>query len=396
MYGLESLFYDILALTITFQYNKHTTMKYACKLLFSKRKRMKKYLIFYLLVLPLQHFAQEVTLSLPEMNLSEEFYFDNWVYNEDTFFVVPVQLNEFVPLVAFYFNITYNPTIIEPYTEYLSEINADIYIMETNFMDVANFSMVNDGNLTTEVFSVSENQEMMTVSFNSDSATQSLYGNCNGNLMYLAFKKVDPCNKSPISLSFWDGDLGTSFVNQNQTQAFGLQAAVLYTTAQGTAYGAGGEITFSYIQGEVLQNGDILEAIINGGTPPYNYQWEDKEGNVLNNNSFFYPEEYADYLLLVTDANDCEYYFYVTFSEQSTVADIDYILQAYPNPVKDQFSIDVIGNYHYRLTDVTGKLIMQGRGENQTIITRGNISMGVYFLTITKQKRQSRQKLIFN
>ena len=358
---------------------------------------MKKYLLYCLLsTLPLQHFAQETTVSLPEMNLADEYYFDNWIYGADTFFVMPIQLSEFTPFVAFDFNIEYDPTIVEPFTENLTGVNADDYIMVANYMGFANFAMINDGSLSTEVFSVSENQSMLSVSFVGDSATTSLYNSCNGNLMYLAFKKVSPCYEGPIFLEFWNGDLGEAFVNENQTAAFSMQAATFSSTEESTAYAIDGEVALNLIQGEVIQNGNMLEAIVSGGTPPYTYQWEDKSGNMLDENSYFSPSQYADYIFTATDVNGCSYFAYATFEEVSGFE--EYLAQPtiYPNPVYTQLQINFSEAYQYQLIDLTGKIVRQGNGKQQSIIQRGDLPKGIYILSVLTAGNQIHQKLIFD
>jgi hypothetical protein len=357
---------------------------------------MKKCFLYCLLsAIPLQHFAQETTVSLPEMDLADEYYFDNWIYGADTFFVAPIQLSEFAPFVEFQFNISYDQTLLEPFTANLTGVNADDYIMVANYMGFANFAMINDGNLNTEVFSVSGNQSMLSVSFTGDSATTSLYNSCNGNLMYLAFKKVAPCYEGPIFLEFWNGDLGEEFVNENQTTAFSMQSAAFSSTEDGSAYAIDGEVVLNLIHAEVIQNSNMLEAIVSGGTPPYTYQWEDKAGNVLNENSFFSPSQFADYILTATDVNGCSYFVYASFEEVSGVGENKANLSVFPNPVQTQFQINFVEAYQYQLMDITGKIVRQGVGEQQTVIQRGVLPKGIYILSILTDDNQIYEQLIF-
>lgn len=357
---------------------------------------MKKYLVYCLLsFLPFQHFAQEVTISLPQVNLLEEPHFDNWTYESETFFVVPLQLSEFTPFVEFHFNLSYDPSVIEFLSEGLLEVNSDDFITEMNLEEL-NLSMVHEGDLTSEVFAVSGSQSMFTVSFIGDSATVSRYNNCNGNVMYLPFKKIAPCQKAPIFLTFWNGDLGKTFVNEDQTNEFSMQANTYSSTSEGTAIAIGGEVIPSFMQGEAFQDGEFLAANIVGGTPPYTYQWEDKEAVVLGVDSVFYPEIFADYLLVVTDVNDCYFYSYATYSEVNIIVEKGFDINVSPNPVQNQFSIQGVGVYSYQIFDTRGKLVIQGVGEGVSTIFRENNPAGLYVLVITNGESVLHQKLIFN
>lgn len=359
---------------------------------------MKKCLIYcWLSFLSFQLLAQEVTISLSPVNLQEELHFDNWTYESEIFFVVPVQLSEFTPFVEFYFNLSYNPAVIEPLLEGFQQVNLDSFIEGINAEEIES-SMVHEGVLTPEVFAVSGSQSMLTVSFMGDSATASRYNLCNGNLMYLPFKKIAPCQKAPIFLTFWDGNLGETFVNEVQTSEFSMQSDVYSSTSEGTAIAIGGEVIPSFMQGEAFQDGSFLAVNIVGGTPPYTYQWEDKKAVVLGVDSIFYPENFADYLLVVTDANGCLFYSYATYSEVNTITEKgNSIKNVFPNPVQNYFTIQGEGSYSYQILDARGKSVIQGEGNGVRIIFRENILTGLYVLVVENREGDMfYQKLIFN
>jgi hypothetical protein len=86
---------------------------------------------------------------------------------------------------------------------------------------------------------------------------------------------------------------------------------------------------------------------------------------------------------------------YVQFRSVITgVADgQDVALSVYPNPSKDNFNIELEGEFSYQLMDVTGKELEAGSSENSAQIGR-NLSKGVYLLRIDKGNGFKIQKII--
>ena len=54
------------------------------------------------------------SVSITEMNLDTATFLDNWVLNSDTFFVVPIFLDNYIDFNDFHFNIKYNHNVIDP------------------------------------------------------------------------------------------------------------------------------------------------------------------------------------------------------------------------------------------------------------------------------------------
>ena len=85
-------------------------------------------------------------------------------------------------------------------------------------------------------------------------------------------------------------------------------------------------------------------------------------------------------------------------TECSTLSNLEYNLvdySAYPNPVKDQFTVYIQNNATYTLLSVNGKVLKQGRfiyGENT--IDMSSLSNGLYFLQVESSKGISTKKII--
>jgi len=69
--------------------------------------------------------------------------------------------------------------------------------------------------------------------------------------------------------------------------------------------------------------------------------------------------------------------------------------KAYPNPIIEEFRIDVSGlNFEYYLTDVSGKVVHQGATYDAVIVNLSNNSSGIYFLTITVDGKSQTKKVL--
>jgi GH35 family endo-1,4-beta-xylanase len=86
---------------------------------------------------------------------------------------------------------------------------------------------------------------------------------------------------------------------------------------------------------------------------------------------------------------------YVQFRSVITGVDgeQDVALNVYPNPSKDNFNIELEGEFSYQLMDITGKELEIGNAENTAQIGQ-NLSKGVYLLRIDKGNGFKIQKII--
>ena len=81
---------------------------------------MKRTLLFCSVYLPFVIFSQVAITFSDEFNLEEQSQYDNWVYQENKFFVLPLSINDFIAVENYQFNIIYNPQIVQ-----LAHLNID-------------------------------------------------------------------------------------------------------------------------------------------------------------------------------------------------------------------------------------------------------------------------------
>ena len=86
-----------------------------------------------------------------------------------------------------------------------------------------------------------------------------------------------------------------------------------------------------------------------------------------------------------TDANGC------SGSATSTIVVEDCLdldenafssLEIYPNPMTNEFTIELDGSFTYDLVDARGRLVAKGAGTNEVVVNTANYEMGVYFVNV--------------
>lgn len=118
--------------------------------------------------------------------------------------------------------------------------------------------------------------------------------------------------------------------------------------------------------------------------------------------STFYPQISGngtfDVSYTVTDANSC-----TNSSTNSIIVESclginennSFHIQVYPNPIINEFNINVTDfDFDYLVTDLTGRVLMQGHAFNNTTLNLSENSSGVYFLTVLANGKSQTLKLV--
>ena len=145
----------------------------------------------------------------------------------------------------------------------------------------------------------------------------------------------------------------------------------------------------------------ILDALANGGTPPYSYQWYSgtlipgatSDNYIVGSNGTYYVE--------VTDANNCIAESNFILFNETSITDFDgsIDLSVFPNPFREETTIDfgeIISSATITIVDVYGKLIEKHEIENtdKYIIKGTDKASGVYFMEIEIGKVNIKSKII--
>ena len=352
---------------------------------------MKRILLLCFLALPFLVFSQVAITFSDEFNLQELSEYDNWQYQQNTFFVLPLSINNFIAIENYQFNITYDPQVVQLDYQIIGEINQQGF---TDSYYVLSSLSGQQGSISAEVFDISSNQAMATVTYSHTSPIlEDQFDNGYAVLVYLPFKKIDACSKEPLSIEFFDGNIDGQYINPNQTNAFIVNQSLSYEGGNITTQNA--FVNFNILTADVAQNGGTLESTITGGTPPYTYEWTDKMDELLETDSVFSPGISGDYLFYVYDQNNCISILYVSYEQTATIDDL-HSLSIYPIPAKDYVKINNISFNSYQLINLKGQIVATDSFVNTTVISRNQLPSGLYFLKLNNEMSYTIQNVIFN
>ncbi len=353
---------------------------------------MNKFIIPLLIAFTHLAYSQTPITFSDEFNLVDFPQYDNWSYQQESFFVLPLSLNEFLSIQTLDFNVSYDPQIIEPMVDLFMVVNSPNF---TTPLNVPNALLGLVGSITAQNISVSSDLAMLTTSFsnNSSTITQEQYDSNGEVLIYLPFRKLNACNKAPFFVNFWDGNNGDSYVNPDQTNSIIVNNSL--SEESGNIYTQDAVINFNILSTSVEQIGNAFYPTITGGTPPYSFEWTDKMDVVLSTDSIYFPPSSTDYLLYVSDASQCQSISFLTFDGTALVDDLR-MTGIYPNPVKDVVTIDAHEPLDYQLCDIFGKPLKMGQiGPLLNTIERGNLPSGTYFLILQTERSKTTYQLTF-
>lgn len=352
---------------------------------------MKINLFFCFLYLPFLVFSQVAITFSDEFNLEEQVQYDNWVYKENSFFVLPLSINDFIAIENYQFNIIYDPQVIQLDYEIINDINQQGV---TDSYNVLSSISGQQGSIGAEVFDISSNQAMATITYTHNSPiSEDQFDNGYAVLVYLPFKKINACSKVPLSIVFSDGNIDGQYVNPNQTNAIIVNQSLSFEGGNITIQNA--IVNFNILTADVSQNGDTLVPSITGGTPPYNYEWTDKVDELLSTDSLFLPSESGDFLFYVYDQNNCISILYVSYDQTTDIEDLS-SFSVYPIPAKNYLKINNSSFNSYQLINLKGQIVVTDSFVNKTVISRNQLPSGLYFLKLNNGIDYTIQKVLFN
>ena len=146
----------------------------------------------------------------------------------------------------------------------------------------------------------------------------------------------------------------------------------------------------------------ILNAAASGGTSPYFYSWieQSQPGSELGTSSSYTVGSGGVYYVVITDVNGCESASNsTTFIETGTLDLTSLNLSIYPNPFRDETTIDfgrVIAAAKIKVVDIYGKVIEEYaiKDTDKYIIKRATKASGVYFVEVEIENTRINTKII--
>ncbi len=326
--------------------------------------------------------SQTPSVSIADIDINIQQEYDNWVLNSDTFFVIPVTMDTFITGVdSFCFNVVYDPSIMKPVLN-ISGVNDPAYLLIQNYLNTVPFTMIEDQSITVNTFSVPDGREMLTVTYSNTYAfNQSHYGNCQGYLMYIPFKKQYPCFSGSFAIDFWDGLYNGTYINSQQTNSFIFGGIQTYSVASGTLTANNGSLNASALDVIISQYGNNLESNVVNGVLPYSFEWSSGETS-----PFITPTQVGDYYLIVTDANTCvdtsnvfTFYFVDIESHQNTEA-----VKIYPIPSNNHITIEtgINNDMHIEIFDISRRSVYTSIINEKKQININSWDSGIYYVRL--------------
>jgi hypothetical protein len=153
----------------------------------------------------------------------------------------------------------------------------------------------------------------------------------------------------------------------------------------------------------IEQEGEgIIEVIGQGGTPPYQYSWQ-KDGVDAGNQPLLENLDEGDYMLRMTDANDCAYEKAFRIDVVTSVKDGDlngFKWRIYPNPVSNLLHIEVDGldeSVQLSVLDAMGREVLSesvSAGQTHKTISVEFLPNGVYNIMIKDSSSVALKRII--
>ena len=229
--------------------------------------------------------------------------------------------------------------------------------------------------------SVSQPQELV---FTISATDATCYGYCDGTAI-LNISGGTPFGGTPFYIEDWGGlnqmALCEGLVNISVTDQNGCIATNSVTINEPPP-----------LIVNISQFGNILDA----GAGFASYQWLDDNLNPINGatSQQFTPQTTGEYSVLVTDANGCSATSFSIMFIADGIAEINTLLNIYPNPTKDKLNIQYegFGITSLIILDVGGNIVLQkndilSAGENTLQLNLLYLPKGMYVLQLISDKK---------
>ena len=139
--------------------------------------------------------------------------------------------------------------------------------------------------------------------------------------------------------------------------------------------------------------GDSPTLTASGGT---GYTWYDGSTNIGSTASITVtPTATSQYSCVVTDGTcQATVYTYVTVDVCGGIDELSSQVNIYPNPTNGLFTIEVPGDFNYKLYDARGRLIANGEANELVDLSIKSYESGIYFIDISTDKFENTFKIV--
>ena len=270
----------------------------------------------------------------------------------------------------------------------ISGIPSGTYVLEAQYMDGLNFGLPYDGCTTRDTIEITEIDQIVIQSVIRD---VDCYDNNTGRI------SVNPNFGGGITGGTPSYTLQWNPTGTGSGQTVNNLTEGTYSLSVTDANGCLKVDTFVVTEPDVLvsnvtQNGATLTVNVTGGTTNYSYSWREtlNPNQHLQGGTDYIVLVAGTYYCIVTDANSCEATsnsFTYTSDNPTSIAESEISLRIYPNPFREQTTIDfgrVIIDGDLKVIDILGNVVdvYELKNQRELVIEKGTKSKGVYFVEV--------------
>lgn len=135
---------------------------------------------------------------------------------------------------------------------------------------------------------------------------------------------------------------------------------------------------------EIFGSDASIDIEVTGGFGSYVYDWNNDELGDYDDTQDLADLDAGSYIVTVQDEFGCEGVETIEINSQVSLTEHSNVnVSVYPNPGKDQLTINLAGSFDYSLVNVSGEIIASGKGFNAAKLAVGDLAMGIYFIQIS-------------
>ena len=148
---------------------------------------------------------------------------------------------------------------------------------------------------------------------------------------------------------------------------------------------------------ELFGEDGSIDITISGGTPPYQLDWDNDGIGDFDDSEDLIGISGGTYIVIVNDDIGCfenETDTIIVSSQLSITESSTNEISIYPNPSSDQITIQVDGNFEYKLLTFSGETVRLGQATDKALVDILDIANGQYILEINYQNKKELIQLV--
>ena len=122
------------------------------------------------------------------------------------------------------------------------------------------------------------------------------------------------------------------------------------------------------------------------GVFPLTYDWDNDGTGDFDDAQNLINIGPGTYTVVVEHGNGCSATDNATVNSQLGVGENSSLISIYPNPVSDILAVEFAGEFLYQITDLSGRIVLQGNGVDKETISVKEFAAGTYVINVSGTK----------